>query len=98
MCRILQKSENKWQRIKGARRPDLLDDMAFSLNKDLCDCKKKRKAKEKNTEDYSVNLWLKEMPLYEKLNAKNEIRGIVFKYQRTSIYFANIKAKSNNAR
>ena len=38
------------------------------------------------------------MPLYKKLNAKNEIRGIVFKYQRTSIYFANIKAKSNNAR
>ena len=47
VSKIVQKSENKWQRIKGARTGDLLDDMAFSLNKDLCDCKKKKKSQGK---------------------------------------------------
>ena len=51
MSEIAQKSENKWQIIKEARRDDLFDEMAFSLNKDLSDSKKKWKAKEKNTED-----------------------------------------------
>ena len=47
VSKTVQKSENKWQRIKGARRADLLDDMAFFLNKDLCDCKKKKKSQGK---------------------------------------------------
>lgn len=33
--RIIQKSKNKWQRIKGTRRNDLLDDMEFSMRKEL---------------------------------------------------------------
>ena len=81
--KMAQKSENKWQGIKGARRNDLLDDMEFSLINELSDSRK-RKTEEENAEDLlcrSLAADLKEMPLYERLNAKNEIRGIVFKYQ-----------------
>ena len=78
--KIVQKSGNKWQGIKGTRRNKLLDDTEFCLT----DSRKKRKTDEENAEDLfckSLAADLKEMPLYERLNAKNEIRGIVFKYQ-----------------
>ena len=58
--------------------------MEFSLIKELSDSRKKGKAEKENTEDLfckSLAADLKEMPLYEKLSVKNEIRGIVFKYQ-----------------
>ena len=47
--KIVQKPENKRQRIKEAPRKDLLDGMEFSLIKDLCDCRKK-KTEEENAE------------------------------------------------
>ena len=58
--------------------------MELSPTNDLSDSRKKRKTEEENVEDLfckSLAADLKEMPLYERLNAKNEIRGIVFKYQ-----------------
>ena len=80
----MQKPENKRQGIKGGWRDDSLDDLEFSLIKDLSDSRKKKKAEEENAEDSfckSLAAELKQMPLYERLNTKNEIRGIVFKYQ-----------------
>ena len=47
--------------------------MEFSLIKDLSDSRKKRKVKEENAEDLfckSLAADLKELPLYERLNAK----------------------------
>ena len=84
VSKIVQNSENKRQENKGARRDDLLDDMEFCLIKDLSDSRKKKKAKEANAEDLFCKFLaadLKEMPLYERLNAKNEIKGIAFRYQ-----------------
>lgn len=78
--KTVQKSGNKWQSTKRARRNKLLDDTECSLT----DSRKKRKTDEENADNLfckSLAADLKEMPLYERLNAKNEIRSIVFKYQ-----------------
>ena len=77
MSKIFQKSGNKRQGIKGARRDDLLDDMEFPLIKDLSDSRKKRKAEEETAKDLFCKYLaadLKEMSLYE-------IKGILFKYE-----------------
>ena len=58
VSKIVQKSENKRQGIKGARRDDLLDEMEFSLIKDLSDSRKKKKPRKKIQKIYFVSLWL----------------------------------------
>lgn len=68
------------QSTKRARRNKLLENTECSLT----DSRKKRKTDEENADNLfckSLAADLKEMPLYERLNAKNEIRSIVFKYQ-----------------
>ena len=69
VSKISQKSGNKRQGIKGARRDDLLDDMEFPLIKDLSDSRKKRKAEEETAKDLFCKYLaadLKEMSLYER--------------------------------
>ena len=56
----------------------------FPLLKTLLTPERKKKAEKGNAEDLfckSLAPHLKEMALYERLNAKNEIRGFLFKYQ-----------------
>ena len=72
----VQKSENKQQGIKEARRDELLDGMEFYLIKDLFDSREEKKAGKENAEDLffkSLAVDLKGMHLYEILNKKNEM-------------------------
>ena len=69
----------------------------FPLIKTFLIPKRNEKPRKKIQKIYFVNLWLKKTPLYEKLNAKNKIRGNVFKDQM-SLLIREPKSKSNNAR
>ena len=75
----MQKSENKQRGFKGTRRDDLLGDIELSSINELSDSRKKANIEKENTEDLFCKCLasdLKEMSLYERLNAKNEMRGI----------------------
>ena len=74
--------------IKGSVRENLLEDMEFSLIKNLNErVSNKRKAeetKEESKEDLfcrSLAADLKDLPCYERCLARNEIRNVIFKYQ-----------------
>lgn len=72
--------------IKGSARENLLEDMEFSLIKDLNEkVSKKGKAEDhETTEDLfckSLAADLKMLPVYERFIARNEIRGVMFKLQ-----------------
>ena len=74
--------------IKGSARENLLEDMEFSLIKNLNEkVSEKKKAKDQDretTEDLFCKLLaadLKMLPVYERFIARNEIRGVMFKLQ-----------------
>ena len=75
--------------IKGTPRENLMEDMEFSLIKNLNDrISGKRKADDQTNEETNEDLFckslaadLKELPPYERCMAKNEMRNILFKYQ-----------------
>lgn len=84
------KKQKQRSEIKGSARENLLDDMEFSLIKDLHEkVSKKRKADDQETaEDLFCKLLaadLKELPTYERFIARNEIRGIMFKLQMSAL-------------
>ena len=58
VSKIVQKSKNKRQGIKGARGDDLLDDMEFSLLRTFLIPERKEKPRKKLQKIYFVNLWL----------------------------------------
>ena len=76
--------------IKGTAKENLIDDMELSLIKDLNDSrKKKRKIEDENKEELyckSLAADLKDLPPFERLNAKKEIRDVVHKYQMAVMY------------
>ena len=74
--------------IKGSARENLLEDMEFSVIKNLSEnVSKKRKTVnsiEETKEDLfckAISADLKDLPPYERCIAKNEIRNIMFKFQ-----------------
>ena len=75
--------------IKGSARENLLEDMEFSLIKNLNErVSKKRKTGEETKEDLfckSIAADLKDLPPYERCIAKNEIRNIMFKLQMSAM-------------
>ena len=86
--KVVQHTSKKRPGIKGSAREDLLEDMEFSLIKNLNErVSNKRKAeetKEESKEDLfcrSLAADLKDLPCYERCLARNEIRNVVFKYQ-----------------
>ena len=88
-----QYSKQKRAGIKGSARESLMEDMEFSLIRDLQEkVGKKRKAEDTIIEESSEDLFckslaadLKELPHYEKCMAKQEIRSVVCKYQMTAM-------------
>ena len=72
--KIMENSENKQRGSNGTRRDDLLDDIELSFIKELSDSRKKGNIEKENIEDLFCKCLasdLKEMHLYERLNAKN---------------------------
>ena len=70
----MQNSENEQRGFKGTRRDDLLDDIELSFIKELSDSRKKGNIEKENIEYLFCKCLasdLKEMHLYERLNAKN---------------------------
>lgn len=77
--------------VRGAARDALLDDLEFSLinkmNNHMDKREKRRVTKDHKSDDNeevfckSLALDLKELPLYEKYLAKQEMRNVIFKYQ-----------------
>ena len=75
--------------IKGTAKENLIDKMELSLIKDLNESRKKRKTEDENKEELycrSLVAELKDLPPFERLNAKKEIRDVVHKYQMTVMY------------
>ena len=83
-----EKKKRRRMEIKGSARENLLEDMEFSLIKNLNEkVSEKKKAKDQDretTEDLFCKLLaadLKMLPVYERFIARNEIRGVMFKLQ-----------------
>ena len=85
----VKSSKKKRPVIKGTVKENLIDDMELSLIKDLNDSRKKRKIKDENKEELhckSLAADLKDLPPFERLNVKREIRDVVHKYQMVVMY------------
>ena len=69
-----------WNKKQGFKGDDLLDDIELSFIKEISDYRKKGNTEKENAKDLFCKCLpgdLNEMSLYERLNAKNEIRGII---------------------
>ena len=85
--KMAPKSLKKRPGIKGAAKENLLEEMEFSLISKINDrLSGKRKAAENDDDNEdifckSLALDLKELPLYERCIAKQEMRNVIFKHQ-----------------